>query len=55
MGAYGGASKASRSNFGETICETIVAGDINGDGQINRPDLEIMASRWTDEEPWPLP
>ena len=55
MGAYGGTSKASKSYFGEPICETIVAGDINGDGQVNRADLEIMALHWTDEEPLPLP
>ena len=55
MGAYGGTSKASKSYFGEPTCETIVAGDINGDGQVNRADLEIMALHWTDDEPWPLP
>lgn len=32
MGAYGGTPKASKSYFGGPICETIVAGDINGDG-----------------------
>jgi hypothetical protein len=51
MGAYGGTSKASKSYFGEPICETIVAGDINGDGQVNQADLEIMALHWTDPEP----
>jgi hypothetical protein len=55
MGAYGGTLKASKSYFGEPVCETIVAGDINGDGQVNRTDLEIMALHWTDEEPLPLP
>jgi hypothetical protein len=55
MGAYGGTSKASKSYFGEPVCETIVAGDINGDGQVNRADLEIMALHWTDEVPLPLP
>ena len=55
MGAYGGTPKASKAYFGEPICETIVAGDINGDGQVNRADLEIMALHWTDEEPLPLP
>ncbi|MFC1637307.1 right-handed parallel beta-helix repeat-containing protein, partial [Planctomycetota bacterium] len=55
MGAYGGTPKASKSYFGELICETIFAGDINGDGQVNRADLEIMALHWTDEEPLPLP
>jgi hypothetical protein len=55
MGACGGTAKASKSYFGEPPCETIVAGDINGDGQVNRADLEIMALHWTDEEPLPLP
>jgi len=55
MGAYGGTLKASKTYFGEPVCETIYAGDINGDGQINRADLEIMALHWTDEEPLPLP
>ena len=51
IGAYGSTPKASKSYFGELVCETIVAGDINGDGQVNRVDLEIMALHWTDEEP----
>ncbi len=55
MGAYGGTSQASKTYFGGPICETIVAGDINGDGQVNRADLEIMALHWTHEEPLPLP
>jgi len=55
MGAYGGTPKASKSYFGEPICETIVSGDINGDCQVNRTDLEIMALHWTDDEPLPLP
>ncbi len=55
MGAYGGTFNASKSYFGEPVCETIVAGDINGDGQVNRADLEIMALHWTDHEPLPLP
>jgi len=55
MGAYGGMPNASKSYFGEPVCGTIVAGDINGDGQVNRADLEIMALHWTDEEPLLLP
>ena len=55
MGAYGGTPKASKSYFGEPVCETVVAGDINGDGQVNRADLQIMALHWTDEEPLSLP
>ena len=55
MGAYGGTLEASKTYFGGPICETIVAGDINGDGQVNRADLEIMALHWTDDVPLPLP
>jgi hypothetical protein len=55
MGAYGGTSEASKTYFGEPVCETIVAGDINGDGKVDRADLEIMALHWTDDEPLPLP
>ncbi len=51
MGAYGGTAEASKSYFGGPICEIIVAGDINGDCQVNQADLEIMALHWTDEEP----
>jgi hypothetical protein len=55
MGAYGGTPEASKSYFCEPIRKTIVAGDINGDVQVNRVDLEIMALHWMDEEPLPLP
>ncbi len=51
MGAYGGTPEASKSYFGEPVCGTIVAGDINGDCQVDRADLEIMALHWTDVEP----
>ncbi len=51
MGAYGGTPKSSKTYFGEPVCATIIAGDINGDGQVNRVDLEIMALHWTDPEP----
>jgi len=55
MGAYAGTPEASRTFFGKPICDTIVAGDINGDCHVNRTDLEIMALHWTDEEPLLLP
>lgn len=55
MGAYGGTSDASKMYFGKPVCETIIAGDINGDGQVNGTDLEIMALHWTDDLPLPLP
>ncbi len=48
MGAYGGTVKASKSYFGEPVCETIVAGDINGDGKVDFEDLAILMSHWTE-------
>lgn len=55
MGAYGSTPEASKSYFGEPICETIIAGDINGDCKVDWADLEIMALHWTDDEPLSLP
>jgi hypothetical protein len=49
MGAYGGTSEASKSYFGEPVCETIVAGDINGDCQVNIADFAIMAMHWLED------
>jgi len=49
MGAYGGTTEASRSYFGEPLCETIVAGDINGDCEVNFLDFHLMALHWTEE------
>ncbi len=46
MGAYGGTTEASKSYFGELLCETIVAGDINGDCSVNFLDIRIMALHW---------
>jgi parallel beta-helix repeat protein len=46
MGAYGGTTEASKSYFGEPLCEVIVAGDINGDCHIDLSDFAIMASQW---------
>ena len=43
MGAYGGTPEASKSYFGEPVCETIVAGDINGDCEINFKDYTFIA------------
>jgi hypothetical protein len=49
MGAYGGASEASKSYFGEPICETITAGDINGDCKVDFQDFEILALHWLEQ------
>ena len=46
MGAYGGTAEASKSYFGEPLCETIVASDINGDCRVDCRDLAIMAIHW---------
>jgi len=49
IGAYGGTAEASKSYFGEPVCETIVAGDINGDCIVNFKDFAIMALHWLQE------
>jgi len=46
MGAYGGTLEASKSYFGEPLCETIVAGDVNGDCKVNFEDFRLMALHW---------
>ena len=46
MGAYGGTGEASKSYFGEPVCETIVASDINGDCKVDFADFAIMALHW---------
>ena len=46
MGAYGGTAEASKSHFGEPVCETVVAGDINGDCKVDFTDFAIIASHW---------
>ncbi len=50
MGAYGGTTEASKSYFDEPVCETIVAGDINGDCKIDWADLRLMALHWLQED-----
>ncbi len=46
IGAYGGTAEASKSYFGEPVAETIIAGDINGDGSVDWLDLQILALHW---------
>ncbi|OHB63140.1 MAG: hypothetical protein A2Y76_15295 [Planctomycetes bacterium RBG_13_60_9] len=46
MGAYGGTAEASKSYFGEPTCETIIAGDINGDCKVDSRDLAILSQHW---------
>jgi hypothetical protein len=54
MGVYGGTAQASKAYFGTEPCDTVIAGDINGDCQVDRIDLEIMALHWTAPEPMQL-
>ena len=49
VGAYGGTAEASKSYFGEAPCETVIAGDINGDCRIDLRDFSIMALHWGDD------
>jgi hypothetical protein len=49
MGAYGGTIEASKSYFGEPVCETIVAGDINGDCRVDFKDFAFMAFHWLED------
>jgi predicted outer membrane repeat protein len=46
MGAYGGTAEASKSYFGEPVCETIIAGDINGDCKVDFKDFQLIALHW---------
>ncbi|MBN2129763.1 MAG: hypothetical protein JW741_09715 [Sedimentisphaerales bacterium] len=48
MGAYGGTTEASKSYFGEPVCETIIAGDLNGDCRVDFADLAILLKHWLD-------
>jgi len=49
MGAYGGTAEASKTYFGEPVCETIIAGDINGDCRVDFIDIEILLRHWLEE------
>ncbi|UCG48000.1 MAG: right-handed parallel beta-helix repeat-containing protein [Phycisphaerales bacterium] len=49
MGAYGGTTEASKSDFGKPACETIAAGDVNGDCVIDFQDFTIMALHWCED------
>ena len=46
MGAYGGTAQASKSYFGQPLCETVIAGDLNGDCQVDFTDLAILMRHW---------
>ena len=46
MGTYGGTPEASKSYFGKPPCETIMAGDVNGDCIIDFEDFRLMGLHW---------
>jgi len=46
LGAYGGTAHASKSYFGEPLCDAPIAGDINGDCRVDFSDLQLMALNW---------
>jgi len=49
MGAYGGTREAGKSYFGKPPCETIVAGDLNGDCEVNFLDFRLMGLHWCED------
>jgi hypothetical protein len=49
MGSFGGTAEASKSYFGKPPCETIVAGDVNGDCIVNLVDFALIAFHWLEE------
>lgn len=55
MGAFGGTAEASKSYFGKPVCETIVAGDVNGDCRVNFLDFQLTALHWLEDNTPPPP
>jgi hypothetical protein len=49
LGAYGGTDEASKSYFGEPVCETQIPGDINGDCKVDQTDMHILQAHWLAE------
>jgi len=49
MGVYGGTAEASKSYLGQPVCETIFAGDINGDCKVNFLDFRLMCLHWLED------
>jgi hypothetical protein len=49
LGAYGGSAEASKSYFGEPLCETQIPGDINGDCRVDQTDMDILQAHWLEE------
>lgn len=46
MGSYGASDEAGKTYFGSPPCQTIIAGDINGDCVVDFEDLAIIVSHW---------
>lgn len=46
LGGYGATAEAGKSYFGKPPCETIVAGDINGDCAIDARDFAFIGAHW---------
>jgi len=46
---YGDTGESSKSYFGELACETIVAGDIDGDCIFNFKDFALMVAHWLED------
>jgi L-ascorbate metabolism protein UlaG (beta-lactamase superfamily) len=49
IGAYAGTWQASKSYFGNGPCQTILAGDINGDCKVDAMDLQLLALHWLED------
>jgi hypothetical protein len=50
LGFYGATAQASKPYFGEPPCQTIVAGDINGDCVVDFKDFTLLANHWAEEK-----
>ncbi len=46
MGFYAATAEASKSWFDKPVCETVVAGDINGDCVVDVRDFALMSLHW---------
>jgi hypothetical protein len=58
VGSFGGTKEASKSYFGEPLCQIIVAGDINGDCKVNFIDFAFISFHWLENNKgrtWPSP
>jgi len=49
MGVYGGTAEGSKSWFGGPACETIVAGDIDGNCLVDFRDFGLMSLHWLED------